>query len=179
MNIIVAVDSNWGIGYKNKLLQIIPEDLKLFKQLTNNKIIIMGRETFESLPNKQPLRNRINIVLSRNKNFIDVSNKNKQLIVYQSIDELFMKLKNVIHYNSNKIFIIGGESVYKQFIPYCEKAYVTKINKSYKADRYFVNLDKNDKWKLINKSENKLFNSENELIKYSFLEYKNNLIMEY
>jgi len=180
MNIIVAVDNNWGIGYNNKLLQIIPEDMRLFKQLTYNKIVIMGRETFESLPNKQPLKNRINIVLSRDKEFIENnSNTNNQLIIYQSLDELFARLKNVIYYNSDKIFIIGGESIYKQFLPYCDKAYITKINREYKADRYFVNLDESEGWKLVFEGENRYFDvngseNVNDFIEYRFLQYKNN-----
>ncbi len=166
MKAIVAVDSNWGIGCGGKLLQMIPEDMKFFKEKTLGKIVVMGRETFESLPGKSPLKNRINIVLSKNESF-----KDDRIIICRSIDEVLLKLKE---YESNEVFIIGGESVYTQFLPYCSMAYVTKINHTYDADKYFPNLDEKQTWEQILMSDIKEHND----IRFSFAKYVNNHICE-
>ena len=120
MKAIVAVDLNWGIGYRGNLLQRIPEDMKFFKQMTLGKVVIMGRETFESLPGKEPLKDRINIVLSKDECFT-----NEKVTICRSLDELFYELKK---YNSDDVFVIGGESIYTQLLPYCSEVYVTKID---------------------------------------------------
>lgn len=159
MKAIVAVDLNWGIGYKGKLLQRIPEDMEFFRQMTLGKVVVMGRETFESLPGKKPLKDRINIVLSRNRNF-----KNGDVIVCHSLEELFNQLKN---YNSDEIFIIGGESVYTQLLPYCTEIYITKIQNIYAADKYFINIDKEKSWNLVYSSDLKEYNG----IHFSFHKY--------
>lgn len=161
MKAIVAVDLNWGIGNKGNLLERIPEDMKFFKQTTTGKIVIMGRETFESFPGKEPLKNRVNIVLSRNERFI-----NDKVIICRSLTELFGKLKD---YPGEDVFVIGGESVYIQLLPYCSEAYVTKIKNIYNADKYFVNLDKVETWKLSWESESLSYNS----IQYIHSVYKN------
>jgi len=161
MKAIVVVDLNWGIGYKGKLLEKIPEDMKYFKQLTLNKVVVMGRETFESLPNKEPLKDRINIVLSRKK-FIN----NKNIIICNSIKEL---LKEIEKYSTDDIFVIGGEQIYSQLISYCNEVYVTKIQNKYIADKFMVNLDSDKQWELVYKSEVRKFNE----INYSFTKYKN------
>lgn len=161
MKAIVAVDLNWGIGYKGNLLERIPEDMKLFKEMTLGKVVVMGRETFESFPGKEPLKDRINIVLSRNQHF-----NNDKVIICRSLDELFHELKK---YRTDDIFVIGGEAVYKQLLPYCSEAYVTKIENTYTADRFFVNLDKEDGWKLVSESELKTYKNVN----FKFLKYLN------
>jgi dihydrofolate reductase len=159
MKAIVAVDLNWGIGCKGKLLQRIPEDMKFFKEMTIGKVVVMGRETFESLPNQEPLKNRTNFVLSRNKSF-----NNEKVIICRSLDELFQKLEK---HNSDDVFVIGGESIYTQLLPYCTEAYVTKIENTYIADKYFVNLDKEEMWKLVSESDTKIFKD----VKYKFVKY--------
>lgn len=159
MKAIVAVDSNWGIGYRGNLLQFIPEDMKFFKQMTLGKVVIMGRETFESLPEKKPLIDRINIVLSKNEDF-----HSDGIIISRSLDELFAKLKS---YKMDDILVIGGESVYRQLLPYCTTAYVTKIKSSYIADRFIPDLDKENTWELVSESGLKSYNN----IQYSFNEY--------
>lgn len=162
MKIIVAVDSNWGIGCNGKLLQHIPEDMKFFKEKTIGNVVVMGRETFESLPGKNPLKDRVNIVLSR-----DISFKDDRLIICNSIDETLKKLQN---YENDKIFIIGGETIYKQFLPYCDELYVTKIYNEYKADKFFPNVDIMSNWKIIKESEVKEYNN----VRYVFSIYINN-----
>mgnify|MGYP001286531197 CR=1 FL=1 len=159
MKAIVAVDLNWGIGCGGKLLQMIPEDMRFFRQKTLGKIVVMGRETFESLPGKEPLKDRTNIVLSKNGCF-----KNEKLTICRSLEELFQELKK---YNLDDVFVIGGESIYMQLLPYCTEAYVTKIENKYVADKYFVNLNEDKTWKMISGSDLKNHND----IKYSFLTY--------
>ena len=145
MKAIVAVDLNWGIGYKGNLLKPIGPDLKRFKELTINKVVVMGRETFESLPKKQPLKDRVNIVLSTS-GLIN----GEGVVVCNCLNQLFNEL---LKYNTDDVFVIGGESVYSQLLPYCTEAYITKIQNTYTADRYFTNLDKDDSWKLVYKSD--------------------------
>jgi len=160
MKIIVAVDSNWGIGNKGSLLFWIPEDIKLFKQMTLGKVVVMGRETFESLPNKEPLKGRINIVLSKNKNF-----DNDKVNIFRSLEELFSELEK---YDSDDVFIIGGESIYFQLLDFCNEAYVTKIEKEcVDVDKYFIDLDEYEKWRMVSISENKNFKD----IEYRFAKY--------
>src|SRR5665648_3382 len=159
MKVIVAVDLNWGIGYRGNLLQRIPEDMKFFKKMTLGKVVIMGRETFESLPGKEPLKDRINIVLSKNESF-----NNEKVTICRSLKELFGELEK---YNSDDVFVIGGELVYSQLLSSCTEVYVTKIENKYVADKYFIDLDKNKAWKLITTSD--LQNYEN--IQYKFTKY--------
>lgn len=164
MKAIVAVDLNWGIGYRGNLLQHIPEDMKFFKNMTIGKIVVMGRETFESLPGKNPLKDRVNIVLSRSQTF-----NSDGITVCSSLEELFAVLRK---YNTDDVFIIGGQSIYRQLLPYCTEVYVTKILKIYKADKYFVNLDIDQGWNLVYESEIKDYNG----IKYRFTKYLNTSI---
>lgn len=159
MKAIVAVDLNWGIGYDGRLLQIIPEDMKFFKTQTIGNVVVMGRETFETLPGKAPLKDRINIVLSRNKNFT-----NDRVIICNSVEVTLEKLKK---YPSDNIFIIGGESIYKEFLPYCNEIYLTKIQSKYKANKFFPNIDRDRGWILDSGSEMKEYKG----IKYNFNRY--------
>ena len=146
MNCIVAVDKNWGIGKDNKLLVSIPADMKFFREKTQEGgIIILGRKTLETFPGGQPLKNRINIVITRNKDY-----NVKGATVVHSIDEA---LKAVEEYNSENVYVIGGDSIYKQMLPYCDTAYVTRIDYAYAADAYFPNLDEDDEWELTGESE--------------------------
>jgi dihydrofolate reductase len=168
MKAIVAVDLNWGIGYRGKLLQRIPGDMKHFREKTIGKIVVMGRETFQSLPGQEPLADRINIVLSRDEKFKEnCHNKysGEKLLVCSSLEELFLELAK---YNQDDIYIIGGESVYKELLPYCSAAYVTKIANTYPADRYFINLDKEADWELTEAGEFLKYNE----VSYRFCQYK-------
>ena len=118
--------------------------MKQFKEKTWGKVVVMGRLTFESLPNQKPLPNRTNIILTRNENF-----RVEDAIVCHSVDEI---LKTTKYCNPEDIFIIGGEHIYKTFLPYCSKAYITKFHKVYPADTFFPNLDEDENWRLIEKS---------------------------
>lgn len=146
MNAIVCVQENpdtkeWGIGYNNELLFHYKEDMKLFRDLTIYKPVIMGRNTFESLPSG-PLNDRYNIVLT-SKNIEDV-------ITISNLEELFDLINGAIKetsYSINDFWVIGGESIYKQLLPYCTYAYVTKCVNNKITDTYFPNLDKHEDWK--------------------------------
>ncbi|MCI5624193.1 dihydrofolate reductase, partial [Anaerostipes sp.] len=128
MNLIVNADKNWGIGKNNELLVHIPNDMKMFRQTTIDKVVVMGRKTLESFPNGMPLPRRTNIVLTRDEDY-----KVKGAVIVHSKEELLEELKN---YADEDIFIIGGESIYRMMLPYCNVAYVTRTDYAYDADTY-------------------------------------------
>lgn len=149
MNLIAAVDQNWAIGKNNQLLVRIPIDQKFFREMTTGKVVVMGRKTLESFPNGMPLKNRTNIVLTHNENY-----KVKDAIVVNSMEALQEELKK---YNSEDIFVIGGEQIYKQLLDQCDVAHITKIEYAYDADAYFPNLDENPDWELTGDSEEQTY----------------------
>ena len=162
MNIIVAVDKKWGIGNKGKLLVSIPRDKKLFREETTGKVIIMGHNTLLSLPGAQPLAGRENIVLSRDKSL-----SIKGATVLNSVDACIDYLgKNNI--KDSDVFVIGGESVYNDFLPYCDVAHITYIDYEYEADRHFLNLDISNEWSLVLETEEETYFD----IPYTFRLYK-------
>lgn len=136
---IVAVDNNWGIGYNGDLLISIPDDLKNFKKLTTGHTVVMGLNTWNSLP-KKPLPNRLNVVIEPLDDW------------YYENDTLHMDLNTFVRRfksldQSKEIFIMGGGSIYKQLIPYCNHVYVTKIYKDFdNVDTFFPNLDETGEW---------------------------------
>ena len=164
MKLIAAVDNNWAIGYKGRLLVSIPNDQKMFRNETIGKVIVLGRKTLETFPNGLPLKQRTNIILSR-----DPAYKVKDAIVVHNKEELFEKLRE---YDSDEVYIIGGQSVYEEFYKYCDTAIITKIDENYQADAYFPNLDKLDNWKKVAESEEQTYYS----VEYVFREYKNSAV---
>ncbi len=160
MNIIVAADSNWAIGNKNELLIRIPNDMKHFREETTGKVVVLGRKTLETFPQGMPLKNRTNIILSRDKNY-----QVKDALVVHSVEELLEELKK---YASEDVYIIGGESVYRQMLPYCNVAHVTKIDHAYQADTYFPNLDREEEWEITADSEEQTYFD----IAYQFIKYE-------
>lgn len=149
MNIIAAVDNNWAIGYQNSLLVRIPRDQKQFREMTEGKVIVIGRKTLETFPQKQPLKNRVNIILSRDRQY-----QVKDAIVIHSTEKLLEELKQ---YNDKAVYVAGGASVYEQLLPYCDTAYITKIDYSYQADAHFPQLDRLSDWVLTQKSEEQTY----------------------
>ena len=160
MNLIAAVDQNWAIGNKNQLLVKIPADQKFFRETTTGKVVVMGRKTLESFPNGLPLKNRTNIVLTHNKNY-----DGKGAIVVCSMEELREELKK---YNSEDIYVIGGEQIYKALVDDCDVAHITKINYEYDADAYFPNLDEKPEWKITADSEEQTYFD----LEYFFYKYE-------
>ena len=149
MNLIVAVDKNWGIGYQNSLLVRIPEDMKFFRSETIGKVVVMGRKTLESFPGGRPLNDRTNIVLTRNPAY-----QVKGAVVFHSVEEVLEELKK---YPSEDVYITGGGSIYREFLPYCQVAHVTRIDHAYEADTYFPDIDAMPEWKLTGQSEEKTY----------------------
>ena len=160
MNLIVAVDKNWGIGKNNKLLVSIPSDMKFFRSETNGKVVVMGRKTLESFPNGMPLKNRTNIVLTRDQNY-----QVKDTIVVHDIPELLEELKK---YPDDQIYVIGGGKVYEELLPYCNVAHVTKIDFAFEADTYFPDLDKMEEWQITATSDEQTYF----YLEYSFVKYE-------
>lgn len=160
MNIIAAVDSSWAIGNKNELLVRIPNDQKHFREETTGKVVVLGRKTLATFPQGLPLANRTNIILSGNPDY-----KVKNAIVVHSVEELLEKLKD---YRSEDVYIIGGESIYEQMLPYCDVCHITKIDKKYEADRYFPNLDELPEWEITQDSEEQTYFD----LEYVFLKYE-------
>jgi len=158
MKAIVVVDRNWGIGCEGKLLVHLPEDLKFFKEKTLGKVIVMGRETLETLPGKKPLPGRTNIILTSNDEY------EVECLVCNSIDHA---METLDAYPEDDIFIVGGSRVYNQFLPFCSEVYVTKIDGEYSADRYFPNLDESEEWDLVEESDTREHNG----IQYKFTRY--------
>ena len=140
MNLIAAVDKNWAIGFKNELLAHIPADQRFFRQMTEGKVVVMGRKTLESLPGGKPLKDRTNIVLTKNKDY-----KCDGCTIVHDIDELVRILEQ---YKSEEIFVIGGEKIYTELLDLCDTAYITKIDRTYEADAYFPDLDERDDWEI-------------------------------
>jgi len=156
ISIIVAVSDDWGIGKDNDLLWHLPEDMKRFKKLTTGNTIIMGKRTWESLP-KRPLPNRKNVVITDNPG----ENFEGAVSVY-SIDEAIATCRD-----DDEIFIIGGGSIYRQFMPLADRLYITHVHKKTEADVFFPKIDKRI-WKVVEKEE---FKPEDEGIPYTYVIY--------
>lgn len=160
MNIIAAADRNWGIGINGELLISIPDDMKFFRKITTGNVVVMGRKTLESFPGERPLKNRVNIVLTS-----DMDYNVPEAVVVHSVEEL---LEIVKEYETDKVFVIGGGTVYRQLMPYCDTAYITFIDYQYQADTFLDNLDKEDTWKLEYESDEQTYLD----VKYYFRTYK-------
>ena len=159
MNAIVAVDRNWAIGNKGQLLVSIPNDHKMFRKETLDKVIVYGRKTLETFPLAQPLDKRTNIIVSSNPDY-----KVKGALVVHSIPELLEELKQ---YDTDDVYIIGGASIYRQMLPYCNTVHVTKIDYAYEADVYFPNLDMDPEWEITAGSDEQTYFD----IAYEFVRY--------
>lgn len=161
MKLIVAVARDWGIGYKGDLLFRVPLDMEFFRDTTLNKVVVMGRKTLESLPGGKPLKNRTNIVLTRDRDF-----QREGCIIVHSKEELFEEIKK---YKEEDVFLIGGGKLYNDLYPYCSEAYITKFDAILEADTYLHNFDEDKDWLLTYASEV----HEHEGLKFTFNTYKN------
>ena len=149
MNLIVNVDKNWAIGLGSKLLVRIPQDMKYFRSMTTGHVVVMGRKTLESFPESKPLPNRVNIVLTRDQGY-----QAPGALVVHSMEELQEELKK---YSGEEIFVIGGGQIYRELLPLCDKAYVTKVDRAFDADVYFPDLDQDPQWKMTKVSEEQTY----------------------
>lgn len=155
MNLIVAVDQNWAIGKDGDQLIYLKEDLKRFRTLTSGHTVILGRKTLATFPGGRPLKNRRNLILSRNPHF-----QVEGAEVFPSVEELVKQA-------DADAFVIGGASVYEQLLPYCDTAYITKIHAVFPADTHFPNLDQSEEWKVTEESES----LEQDGISYHYMTY--------
>ena len=161
--LIAAVDENWALGSEGDLLFRIPDDLTLnFKAKTLGQIVIMGRATFESLPGKKPLPDRVNVVLSRRLKMTDSAN----VLICNTLAALWPIIEGN---RDRRIFVAGGASVYQQLLPYCALAYITKIMAIRPADRRMADLDQEREWELIGQSPVRT----HENLRYYYATYKN------
>ncbi|HKL79100.1 MAG TPA: dihydrofolate reductase [Mobilitalea sp.] len=160
MNVIVAVDNNWAIGCQNKLLVRIPADQRFFRDETIHKAVIMGRKTLESFPGGQPLKQRLNVIITSNPDY-----KVADGVVVGSVKEALEAVKD---YRTEDIYVIGGASIYEQMLPYCDVAHVTKIDFNYMADTYFPNMDKMDDWVITAESDEQTYFD----LTYAFCKYE-------
>lgn len=160
MNAIVGVDKNWAIGNKGKLLVSIPNDMKMFRNETTGKVVIYGRKTLATFPNGTPLKNRVNIVLTTDPSFTA-----GDAIIVHSVEEALEAVKS---YPTEDVYVIGGDSVYRQFLPYIDTAIVTKSDFAFEADTYFPNLEKDPEWKKTAESEEQTYFS----LEYTFQKWE-------
>lgn len=141
MNVIVAVDENWGIGRNGELLARISADLRRFKALTTGHAVILGRKTLQTFPGGKPLPGRENLIMSTT---MDAAPEGARV---------FRDLDSLLDYAPEDAFVIGGETVYRELLPYCEKVYVTKIHKTFDSDAFFPDLDALSGWKVTEKED--------------------------
>ncbi len=158
LKMIVCVSEDYAIGNKGDLLFSLPPDMKFFRETTLNKTVIMGRATLDSFPGGKPLKNRTNIVLSRNKDF-----EREGVLVFNSLEEVL----DFARESDDEAFVIGGAEIYKMFEPYCCEAIVTKVQKKVKADKFFFNIDEAPHWRQVSESPV----MEHEGLKFTFCKY--------
>lgn len=152
--LIAAVDRNWAIGRKGQVLVAIPADQKLFRQETMGKIVVMGRKTFLTLPGQRPLDGRHNVILTENDSW-NVKGAHVCRSEKEALD-VIGRLEERFGLSDADVYIIGGESIYRQFLPYCSTAHITWIDYSYEADTHMVNLESAG-WKQTETSEEQTF----------------------
>ena len=167
LNIIVAVNADWGIGFKGRQTIAIKEDRQFFKSMTTGGVVIAGRKTFDAIG--LPLPNRKNIILAKSEDF-----NPDGVVVRRDINEILAEINAE---PPEKVFVIGGESVYRAFLPFCEYAYVTKIEAKPESDTFFPNLDEHPDWVVekIIRAETIAANmsDKSENLRYSIALYRN------
>ncbi len=160
MKIIVAADENWAIGKDGGLLWHLPEDMKFFRETTTGNVVVMGRKTLDSFPGGKPLKNRVNLVLTKNPDF-----HREGVLTAGSVKEALERLRE---YGQKEVFVIGGGDIYRELLPYCDTAYVTRVYRSYEADTFFPDLDASEQWELCEAGEKR----EHEGLCYAFTCYR-------
>lgn len=134
MELIVMVDANWAIGREGDQLAYIPADLKRFQTLTTGHTVLLGRKTLSTFPGGRPLKNRRNLILSATPGYrVEGA-------------EVVGTVEDALALATDDTFVIGGESVYRQFLPFCRAAHVTRLDQIFPADRYFPDLDADPQW---------------------------------
>ena len=167
MKCIAAVDKNWAIGFKGRLLVSIPSDQKMFRAETGGKVIVLGHKTLETFPNGIPLSGRTNVILSHDRGL-----SVRGATVVCSDEELFEVL---LRYDSDDIYFVGGQSIYERYLDYCDTCIITRMDQVYEADRFFPNLDEMPNWTMTAESEEQTYFS----VEYTFREYKNSNVKKW
>ena len=157
---IAAVDENWAIGKDNQLLFSVPDDMKFFRETTSGHTVVMGRKTLESFPGGRPLKNRTNIVFTR-----DGSYEADGAVIVHSKEELMGRIKDI---PGDTVFVIGGASVYQMLVPFCDKCFITKMYRKFEADTYFPDLDADPAWEITKRGGVRRF----EDLDYEFMTYR-------
>lgn len=158
---IVNVTPDWGIGKDGRLLVAVRDDLRRFRLLTQGKTVIYGRKTLSTFPEEKPLKNRRNLILSSKRGYAVEGAE-----VCRNIEEVLEKVKDT---PKDEVFLIGGASVYRQLLPYCERAYVTKTFIDAPADSFFPDLDAMPNWEQTAASDVREENG----VTYQFIDYVN------
>lgn len=149
MNVIVAADRRWAIGKDGHVLVSIPADWQMLMRETAGKVVVMGRKTLESLPGAQPLGNRVNLILTHDEDY-----KVKGALVCHSLEQALDMLSA---YETDDIFIIGGHSLYEQLLPYADTVHVTRIDYTYDADTFFLDLEQDGAWELEDEGDEQTY----------------------
>ena len=157
MNLIVAVYEDWGIGRDGTQPVALSADRKFFRETTRGAMVIVGRRTIEDFPNQKPLPGRVNVALTRSD--ADIPG----FTVCHSPEEAMELTKS-----AETCFVIGGGSIYRQMLPYCDTAYITKVHVNPGSDTFFPNLDEDENWYLADTLQS---GEENGII-YEMLRYK-------
>lgn len=161
MNAIVSICRDWGIGYHGRLLVKNKADMKYFVEHTTGGVVIMGRATLLGFPHQAPLKNRRNIVLSHDEHLVIDGAE-----VVHSAEEALDAVSDV---DPDKVWVIGGQSAYKQLLPYCTRAYVTKNDVAYPADAFFPDLDAHPDWKVEKREDGGVTEDG---VRFEFVTYK-------
>ncbi|MBQ1316311.1 MAG: dihydrofolate reductase [Lachnospiraceae bacterium] len=149
MNAIVCADENWAIGNEGKQPVSIPADRKFFRMKTEGKCVVLGRKTLAAFPGGRPLKNRRNIILTRNPDF-----QAEGAECAHSVEEALELVKNE---DPDDVYIIGGDQIYRAFLPYVDRAYVTRVDFAYAADTYFPDLDSDPEWEVTEEGEEQTY----------------------
>ena len=145
MILIAHASKNWGIGKGNDLMFRLPQDMKFFRETTSGGVVIMGRKTLESFPNKKPLPNRINIVLTRDESYAPDG-----VYTAKNAEEA---VKIAAQFDDRQVYVIGGALIYELMLPYCDKALITKVMEDADADAFIRDFDADPDWVLAKEGE--------------------------
>ena len=160
---ILNCDIKYGIGKRNGLLFSLPKDMKFFRETTKEHVVCMGENTLLSFPESKPLKNRTNVVLSQ-----DPTHNYEGVINVHTFEDFLREMKKQAERDT--VFVIGGASIYRQTLPYVDEVYLTKVNADGGAEVFFVNLDEEKDFELVQESEPEMDGD----IEIKFTVYKNN-----
>lgn len=149
MNLIVAADTHWAIGKDGHVLVTIPADQQMLMKETAGKVVVMGRRTLESLPGGQPLGNRTNLILTHDEDY-----KARGARICHSLEAA---LEMLSAYDTDDIYVIGGQSIYEQFLPYVDTVHVTRIDYTYDADTFFHNMEQDERWSMVEEGDEQTY----------------------